>query len=87
MGLLINRGGEIERVIVGDHRSILIPELPPTRGHRARLRGLRCVHTHLNGESLTEDDLMDLVFLRLDLMVVLEVDKHGGARRLLSGNR
>ena len=71
---------------MGDHRSILIPALPPTRGHRARLRGLRCVHTHLNDESLTEDDLMDLVFLRFDLMAVLEVDKHGGARRLLAAH-
>jgi len=83
LGLLISRSGDIERVIVGDHRSILIPELAPTRGHRSRLRGLRCVHTHLNGEPVTEDDLMDLVFLRLDLMAVLEVDEHGGARRLL----
>ncbi len=86
LGLLINRGGDIERVIVGDHRSILIPKLPAMRGHRARLRGLRCIHTHLNGESLTEDDLMDLVFLRFDLMVALEVDQHGGARRLLAAH-
>ena len=71
---------------MGDHRSILIPALSPSRGHRARLRGLRCVHTHLNGEALTEDDLMDLVFLRFDLMAVLEVDKHGGARRLLAAH-
>lgn len=86
LGLLINRAGEIERVIVGDHRSIFIPELPTTRGHRIRLRGLRCVHTHLKGEPLSEDDLMDLVFLRLDLMAVLEVDEHGGARRLLGAH-
>jgi GTP-binding protein HflX len=86
LGLLISRSGDIERVIVGDHRSILIPELSPTRGHRSRFRGLRCVHTHLNGESVTEDDLMDLVFLRLDLMAVLEVDEHGGARRLLAAH-
>jgi GTP-binding protein HflX len=86
LGLLISRSGDIERVIVGDHRSILIPELSPTRGHRSRFRGLRCVHTHLNGESVTEDDLMDLVFLRLDLMTVLEVDEHGGARRLLAAH-
>jgi GTP-binding protein HflX len=86
LGLLISRSGNIERVIVGDHRSILIPELSPTRGHRTRLRGLRCVHTHLNGEPVTEDDLMDLVFLRLDLMAVLEVDEHGGARRLLGAH-
>jgi GTP-binding protein HflX len=29
---------------------------------------------------------MDLVFLRLDLMAVLEVDGHGGARRLLTAH-
>jgi len=86
LGLLITRSGDIERVIVGDRRSILIPELSPARGHRSRLRGLRCVHTHLNGEQVTEDDLMDLVFLRLDLMAVLEVDEHGGARRLLGAH-
>ena len=86
LGLLISRSGDIERVIVGDHRSILIPELSATRGHRSRFRGLRCVHTHLNGESVTEDDLMDLVFLRLDLMAVLDVDEHGGARRLLAAH-
>ena len=54
IGLLINRSGEIERVIVGDHRSILIPELSPARGHRGRLRGLRCVHTHLQAEPISE---------------------------------
>ena len=86
LALLINRSGDIERVIVGDQRTILIPELPAIRGHRSRLRGLRCVHTHLNGEPVTEDDLMDLVFLRLDLMAVLEVDGHGGPRRLLSAH-
>jgi GTP-binding protein HflX len=83
---LINRSGEIEQVIVGDHRSIFIPELPATRGHRGRLRGLRCIHTHLKSEPLTQDDLMDLVFLRLDFMAVLEVDEHGGPRRLLGAH-
>jgi len=29
---------------------------------------------------------MDLVFLRLDLMAVLEVDEHGGPRRLLGAH-
>lgn len=86
IGLLINRSGEIERVIVGDHRSIFIPELTSSRGHRGRLRGIRCVHSHLQGEAINEDDLMDLVFLRLDLMAVVEVDEHGGARRLLAAH-
>jgi GTP-binding protein HflX len=86
VGLLITRGGEIDHIIVGDHHSILIPELPTSRGQRGRLRGLRCVHTHLRGEPLNQDDLMDLVFLRLDLMAALEVDEQGGPRRLLAAH-
>jgi GTP-binding protein HflX len=82
VGLLISRGGDIDTVIVGDHRSILIPELPSSRGYRGRLRGLRCIHTHLRAEPLSQDDLMDLVFLRFDLMAALEVDEQGGPRRL-----
>jgi GTP-binding protein HflX len=35
------------------------------------------IHTHLNGESLTEDDLTDLALLRLDLIVAVSVDKNG----------
>jgi len=86
IGLLITRGGDIDHIIVGDHRSILIPELPASRGHRGRLRGLRCIHTHLRAEPLNQDDLMDLVFLRFDLMAALEVDEQGGPRRVLAGH-
>ena len=43
------------------------------------MRGLRLVHTHLQGESLTQDDLMDLVFLRLDCVAAVRVDGNGGA--------
>jgi len=41
------------------------------------LRGLRCIHTHLKGEPLTQDDLTDLALLRLDLMAVLAVGPDG----------
>jgi GTP-binding protein HflX len=42
-----------------------------------RLRGLRCIHTHLADEGLTRDDLNDLVLLRLDAMVSLAADATG----------
>ncbi len=76
IGLLIHRSGKIETLIVGTHSGILIPPI----GHitsGGRLRGLRLVHTHLAGEKITEEDLMDLLFLRLDLLAVLHVDREG----------
>ena len=92
LGLLINRTGNIEYVMVGDHHSIVIPALPKSRAARARLRGLRYIHTHLGGEPISQDDLMDLVFLRFDLLGVVQVDAHGGPRgieiaHLLPDNR
>ncbi len=75
IGLLIDRSGQIVYVIVGDQRSILIPDLRKYRSGLARLRGLRCVHTHLNQEGLTEDDLTDLALLRLDLMCAITIDE------------
>ncbi|MFP5211822.1 MAG: GTPase HflX [Acidobacteriota bacterium] len=69
-------------VLVGGPKSIYIPDLPKTRGGRSRLRGLRLVHTHLQSEPLTQDDLMDLVFLRLDCVAAVAVDQNGGATRM-----
>ncbi|MEN8135995.1 MAG: GTPase HflX [Thermodesulfobacteriota bacterium] len=77
IGLLIDRAGRVDALIVGDQRRIVIPVLSQARGAGGRLKGLRCVHTHLAGEELTDDDLMDLLFLRLDLMVVIKVGKDG----------
>ncbi|MGC8720399.1 MAG: GTPase HflX [Thermodesulforhabdaceae bacterium] len=82
IGLLIARDGSIEMVIVGNARSLFIPELPKSREARKRLRGLRLVHTHFNNEPLTQDDLMDLAFLRLDCVAAVGVDRHGGAEQL-----
>ena len=82
IGLLIDRTGRIEVVIVGDKKEIVIPVLPMVRSAGGRLKGLRCVHTHLGGEGISEDDLMDLLFLRLDLMVVIKVQADGLPERL-----
>lgn len=82
IGVMMGRDGAVEMVLVGDSRSLYIPELPKSRAGRWRLRGLRFVHTHLREEPLTQDDLMDLVFLRLDCIAVIRVDQHGGAKEL-----
>lgn len=73
VGVLLSRSGKVETVIVGDRKKIVIPALSQLRSTSGRLKGLRCVHTHLAGEDLTEDDLMDLLFLRLDLMAMIKV--------------
>lgn len=82
IGLLIARDGGIDMILVGGPKSIYIPDLPKTRGGRSRLRGLRLVHTRLQDEPLSQDDLMDLVFLRLDCIASIRVDRHGGATLL-----
>jgi GTPase len=77
VGMLVDRRGEVRFVLLGDDREIHIPDLSAYRvGHR-RLRGLRCLHTHLRGEPLTDDDLNDLTGLRLDLMGALDVGSDG----------
>jgi len=68
--------------VVGDHREIVIPDLSRWRRGKGRLRGLRCVHSHLKQEPLSQDDLTDLALLRLDLMVALGVDERGLPGRL-----
>ena len=77
IGLLINRKGEINAVIIGDHKSILIPDLEGFRSSSLRFKGLRLIHTHLNGEELSDEDLTDLSHLRLDLIGALEVHADG----------
>ncbi|MCS6806675.1 MAG: GTPase HflX [Acidobacteriota bacterium] len=77
IGLLIDRGGHIQYVVVGDAHEIVLPDLKRGRASGGRFRGLRCVHTHLNGEGLTQDDLADLALLRLDLMTAIEVTEAG----------
>jgi len=77
LGLIIDRKGEILHVIVGDDREIVIPDLSAFGLGRSGLRGLRCIHTHLKGEPLSQDDLNDLGLLRLDLMAAIAVTDSG----------
>jgi len=77
IGVIVDRQGEIKYVIVGDDREIVIPDLSGYGLGRGGLRGLRCIHTHIKGEPLSQDDLTDLALLRLDLMVALAVGGDG----------
>jgi GTP-binding protein HflX len=82
LGLLIDRQGRVEMLIVGDPAAIYIPELPRARLGEKRLRGLRLLHTHLSGEPLTQEDLTDMVALRLDSVSALTVGDFGEPQQL-----
>ncbi|MCU0604174.1 MAG: GTPase HflX [Desulfobacterales bacterium] len=71
IGLLVDRQGRVAHVVVGDNRRIVIPSTDDYRAAPGRLNGLRCIHTHLNNEPLSRDDLTDLALLRLDLMAAI----------------
>jgi len=75
--VIIDRKGDIVHTILGDESQIVIPDLTKLGMGRGKLRGVRCVHTHLLGEALTEDDIADLTLLRLDAMAAIEVRKDG----------
>ncbi|MFL6373824.1 MAG: GTPase HflX [Pyrinomonadaceae bacterium] len=78
IGVLLNRKGQVEYVMVGTAKQIEMPDFGRARVSEDRFRGLRCIHTHLLGEKLTQDDLTDLALLRLDLMSIIQVDRNEG---------
>jgi GTP-binding protein HflX len=86
IGLLINRRGMIEDVIVGNDREVVLPDLSDYRLGRQSLRGIRLVHTHLRDEPLSQDDLTDLALLRLDLIAALGVRADGQPGHLYAAN-
>ena len=86
VGVLIDRRGAIQHVMVGDASKIFLPELGRIRGGAGRFRGLRLVHTHLRGEPLTRDDLTDLALLRLDAVAAITVDAAGRPGKLFVGH-
>ncbi len=86
LGILLDRKGNIEQVILGQARSLLLPDLGRHRAGTGRFRGLRLLHTHLDGEALSPEDLTDLARLRLDLITALQVEAGGQAGKLLSAH-
>ncbi len=86
IAVMITRRGKIAFVIIGTRRQIVIPDTRDYRAAPDRLKGLRCVHTHLDGEQLTSDDLSDLALLRLDLMAVVAVAPNGDPSRVYAAH-
>ena len=82
VGVLLDRKGDVHAVVVGDARKLELPDVGRARAGSHRLRGLRLVHTHLQGEPLTRDDHTDLALLRLDLVAAIEVRPDGEPGRL-----
>ena len=77
IGVLLDRKGEVEFVVVGSAHKLELPDIGRARAGQARLRGLRLVHTHLKSEPLTRDDLTDLALLRLDMVAAVGVGNDG----------
>ncbi|MFQ5417022.1 MAG: GTPase HflX [Myxococcota bacterium] len=77
VGVLLDRRGAVTHVMVGDAHAIELPDWGRMRAGPGRLRGLRCIHTHLADEGLTRDDLNDLALLRLDAMVSVAAGDDG----------
>lgn len=73
IGIIVNRKGAVAAVIIGDEKEILIPVLSGYPLGKKHLRGVRCIHTHLKNEPLSQDDLTDLALLRLDIMAAIGV--------------
>ncbi len=86
IGLLVNRQGKVAYVIVGDHKKIVIPSISEYRAAPGRLKGLRCIHTHLANEPLTDDDLTDLSLLRLDMMAAVANGETGITKRVYAAH-
>jgi GTPase len=83
VGALVHRSGEVDYVIVGDAGKLMLPDIGRLRAAEGRFRGLRLVHTHVRGEPLTRDDIVDLVRLRLDLIAAIQMNHLGEARGLV----
>lgn len=77
VGVLVARSGQIDFVVVGDAAKLMLPDLGRFRAAEGRFRGVRLIHTHLRGESLSRDDLVDLTRLRLDLICAICVAPDG----------
>src|SRR6056297_1846346 len=50
IGLLVNRAGKIDSVIVGDPQGLMLPDTSHHKAPPGRLKGLRLIHTHLKDE-------------------------------------
>lgn len=68
ISVFINRKGNIIDISIGDNSTVTLPVVEGRRD-KARLSGVRCIHTHPNGDPmLSAVDISSLLSLRLDAM-------------------
>lgn len=78
VGVLVERSGKVNSVIVGDAERLFLPDIGRVRGGAKRFRGLRLIRTILGGKTeLNDDDFADLSKLRLDLVGGISVGLGG----------
>lgn len=82
VGLVVNRRGMVEYVVIGEKGKIEIPPLTTERVGRERFKGVRFIHTHLEGELLSKEDLTDLAMLQLDLVAAI-ISRRGESTEMI----
>jgi GTPase len=82
VGVIVDRTGQVQFVVVGDATKLMLPDLGRVRAAQGRFRGVRLLHTHLRRELLTRDDLVDLTRLRLDLIAAIMLAPDGTPQQI-----
>ncbi len=80
LSFYLTRSGEIIDISIGDRATAPLKDIRMRR-NRTRLSGVRCLHTHPNGDStLSAVDINSLKKLRFDAMAALGVREDGTPR-------
>jgi GTP-binding protein HflX len=73
ISVYINRKGIVTDVSIGDNSTVTLSEVEGRRGG-SRLSGVRCIHTHPNGDGrLSDVDINAMLGLNLDAMCAVGV--------------
>ena len=80
IGVLVDRGGDITHVIVGDPHAGAAGSGPPPRLPGGRLRGLRLLHTYLRAERCRAMISSTCQLLRLDLVAAIAMNPAASRR-------
>ena len=76
--VMLDRRGIVQGVFIGDNNKVDLFNIVPRR-YLSRASGIRCVHTHPNGETRFSDtDISALRNMRLDAMALLAIGGDGG---------
>ena len=75
IAVIINRRGQVINVTIGDANSVKLGKFKNVREGKARLCGLRCIHTHPSGTpELSKADTTALEQNRFDVMACISVN-------------